>query len=279
MKKKQGDLSAFVKTDKPTAKASKIAKADQEDHEETKALEPVKPVAAGDFPPFDDWVDGLGSWKSHLKNAIQAKTFQNLYTYLKGEYKAKQIFPPAELIFNTFRLTPISKIKVVVVGQDPYHQPGQAMGLCFSVPKGIKTPSSLNNIYKSMTEDPKIKDFKKPNHGDLTKWATQGVFMLNTILTVEYDKADSHRKSGWDLFTDEVINVINKDCDKVIFLLWGLPAQKKGKGINASKHHILKTSHPSGLSYSKGFNTAFHFSQVNELLKKDGEKEIDWNLD
>jgi len=235
--------------------------------------------ASDDFPPFDEFVEGLCSWKAPLKNAIQAKSFQNLYPFLKSEYKTKKIYPPHELVFNAFKMTPISKIKVVIVGQDPYHQPGQAMGMCFSLPQGIKIPSSLLNMYKSIESDPKIIGFKRPKHGDLTKWATQGVFMMNTILTVEDSKPESHRKSGWDTFTDEVISIINKDCDKVIFLLWGLPAQKKAKGISATKHHILKTSHPSGLSFNKGFSTAYHFSKVNELLRSMKQEEIDWNLE
>jgi uracil-DNA glycosylase len=240
---------------------------------------PLKSTAAGEFPLFDDWSDGLCTWKPHFENVVKSKTFSGLYSFLKTEYKSKKIYPPVDLIFNAFRLTPINKIKVVVVGQDPYHQPGQAMGLCFSVPRGVKVPSSLQNIYKSIDTDPKIKGFKKPTHGDLTKWATQGVFLLNTILTVEDSKADSHRKSGWDEFTEHTINVLNKECDGLVFLLWGLPAQKKAKSVSATKHHVLKTSHPSGLSYSKGFNTSFHFSQTNELLKKMGKTEIDWNLD
>jgi len=274
MKKKQGDLSGFIKAD-PKAKAAKA----QPEEEKEVVVPDLKSTPAGEFPLFDDFVDGLCTWKPHFEAVVKTKTFSGLYTFLKNEYKSKRIYPPVDLIFNAFRLTPVNKIKVVVVGQDPYHQPGQAMGLCFSVPRGVKIPSSLQNIYKSIANDPKISGFTKPTHGDLSKWATQGVFLLNTILTVEDSKADSHRKSGWDDFTDHVINVLNKECDGLVFLLWGLPAQKKAKNVNATKHHVLKTSHPSGLSYTKGFDKAFHFSQCNEILKKMGKTEINWNVD
>jgi len=229
--------------------------------------------------PFDDFVGGLNSWKDHLKATCSEKYFKTLYEFLKKEYSSQKIYPPHNLIFNAFNVTPITKIRVVIIGQDPYHQPGQAMGLCFSVPKGIKTPPSLLNIYKSLESDPKIKNFKRPNHGDLTKWATQGVFLLNAVLTVQDSKPNSHKKEGWNQFTDAVIKCINKDCDKIVFLLWGADAQKKASGIDEKKHYVLKTSHPSGLSYTKGFDKAYHFSKCNDYLKQNGFTEIDWNLD
>ena len=156
------------------------------------------------------------------------------------------IFPPPELVFNAFRLTPLDNLKVVIIGQDPYHQPKQAMGLSFSVPQGIGIPSSLRNIYKSLQSDPEIPDFKMPRTGDLSSWAKQGVLLLNTILTVEYDKPNSHKKAGWDKFTTDVVALINKECDNVVFLAWGKPAQLKCQPVSRSKHHVLETSHPSG---------------------------------
>ena len=249
--KKQTTLTNAGKINK--SNPPKKDKQEMEVEEEEKTITPSSittsvSLNSNDFSPLDDFVNGLGSWKDPLKNAIQAKSFQNLCNFLKTEYKTKkvihpfenqlmynQIYPPHELIFNAFKLTPINKVKVVVVGQDPYHQQGQAMGLSFSIPKGVKVPSSLLNIYKSIETDPKITNFKKPNHGDLTKWAQQGVFLLNTILTVEDSKPESHRKSGWDDFTDAVLNLINKECDNVVFMLWGLPAQKKAKIVNETK--------------------------------------------
>jgi len=176
-------------------------------------------------------------------------------------------------------LTQIECLKVVIIGQDPYPQPGYAMGLAFSVLKGIKIPSSLKNIFKNIKNDPKITNFKKPKHGDLTKWAKQGVLLLNTSLTVEDSKPDSHRKAGWDHFTDEVIVAINKNCEKIVFLLWGDQAQKKGRRVNESKHYVLKTSHPTEKAADKGFATTKFFSKVNDILKSNGKSEIDWSLD
>ena len=173
-----------------------------------------------------------------------------------------QVYPPQDMIFNAFKTTPIQSVKVVIVGQDPYHQPGQAHGLCFSVMKPVPPPPSLKNIYKNLEADKKL-NFKKPNHGDLTKWAAQGVFLLNASLTVEDSKPNSHADCGWQKFTDEVIQVINKNCTGVVYLLWGKPAQMKAKSVNSTKNKILKTSHPSPLSASQGFLTSKHFSECN----------------
>lgn len=166
-----------------------------------------------------------------------------------------QIYPKKENIFNAFKVTPINNIKVVIVGQDPYHQPNQAHGLCFSVLKPVPPPPSLKNIYKNLLANKEI-NFKAPSHGDLTKWAQQGVFLLNATLTVEDSQPNSHAKCGWQKFTDHVISVINEQCTNVVFLLWGKPAQEKAKSVNPSKHCILKTSHPSPLSASQGFLTS-----------------------
>jgi uracil-DNA glycosylase len=174
---------------------------------------------------------------------------------------AMQIYPKKENIFNAFKVTPINNIKVVIVGQDPYHQPNQAHGLCFSVLKPVPPPPSLKNIYKNLLANKEV-SFKAPSHGDLTKWAQQGVFLLNATLTVEDSQPNSHAKCGWQKFTDHVISVINEQCTNVVFLLWGKPAQEKAKSVNPSKHCILKTSHPSPLSASQGFLTSSNNSYI-----------------
>jgi uracil-DNA glycosylase len=196
-----------------------------------------------------------------------------------------KIYPKKEDVFNAFKVSPINSIKVVIVGQDPYHQPKQAHGLCFSVLKPVPPPPSLKNIYKNLSTNKEI-SFKMPNHGNLTKWAEQGVFLLNASLTVEDSKPNSHAKCGWQKFTDQVISVINEQCNGVVFLLWGKPAQEKAKSVNPSKHHILKTSHPSPLSASQGFLTSSNiffylacFSDCNKYLEKTGRTAINWNVD
>lgn len=238
-----------------------------------------KPNVKSDFPPLDEFTDELCSWKSLLRKFVESSKMKEIYNFVKAEYASKTIFPPQNLIFNAYKLTPISKIKVVVVGQDPYFNPGQAMGLSFSVPKGITPPPSLKNIYKCISEDPAIPSFTIPKHGDLTKWAQQGVFLLNAVLTVQSGKADSHKASGWAKFTDEVIKVLNEELDDLVFLLWGKPAQAKAKIVSRAKHCVIETSHPSPMSARNGFLTSQCFSKANEHLKKVGKTEIDWNLD
>lgn len=264
----------------PNTKSGKPSKKEQieETKEEIKILS--NPTSGNDsFPSFDEFVDGLGSWKDALKPAWSQKYFKDMYVFLKDEYATKKVYPPPNLIFNAFKLTPVTQIKAVIVGQDPYHQPGQAMGLCFSVPVGIPVPSSLKNIYKSLNTDRALGNFKIPKHGDLTKWALQGVFLLNTVLTVVDSTPNAHAKCGWEKFTTSVIEIINKECNGLVFFLWGAPAQKKAQSVNDNKHCILKTSHPSGLSVNKGFSEAYHFSKCNEYLKKHNKTEIDWVLD
>ena len=231
------------------------------------------------FMSFDEFKESLGSWQEPLKGFIESNTFQQIYKFVKSEYESgKKVYPPQQLIFNAFKATPIQNVKVVIVGQDPYHQPGQAHGLCFSVMKPVRPPPSLVNIYKNLEADPNI-DFKRPQHGDLTKWAQQGVFMLNAALTVIDSQPDSHKKCGWLKFTDAVINAINKNCSGVVYLLWGKPAQDKASSVNHTKNKVLKTTHPSPLSASKGFLTSRHFSECNEYLKSIGKEPIDWKLD
>lgn len=219
----------------------------------------------------------MGTWKEKLSTFTSTKSFASTYAFVKQKYESKEVcYPPKELIFNAFQTTPIESLKVVIVGQDPYHQPDQAMGLAFSVNKGVTVPPSLKNIYKNLENDPKV-DFKTPKHGDLTNWANQGVFLINTVLTVTYNEANSHKKSGWLKFTDEVIRVVNKECDGVVFLLWGKPAEKKESMIDGKKHLVLKSSHPSPFSARYGFLDCGCFSEANEWLEEKGKGAIDWN--
>lgn len=230
------------------------------------------------FMSFDDFKESLGSWQEPLKGFIESNTFQQIYKFVKSEYESqKKVYPPQELIFNAFKTTPIQNVKVVIVGQDPYHQPKQAHGLCFSVMKPVPPPPSLKNIYKNLESDTAL-GFTKPKHGDLTKWAEQGVFLLNASLTVVDSKPNSHEKCGWLKFTDAVINAINKNCSGVVYLLWGKPAQDKAQSVNPTKNKILKTSHPSPLSASRGFLTCHHFSECNDYLRSIGKDAIDWKL-
>ncbi len=231
------------------------------------------------FPDIDEFKEGLLAWQPPMKEYLDSPKFTSIYKFVKDKYDNETCYPPANLIFNGYRLTPPSKIKVVIVGQDPYHQPGQAMGLCFSVPKKVKVPPSLVNVYKAIKNDPNITDFKIPDHGDLTKWAEQGVFLLNDVLTVTNSKPASHAASGWSDFTNQTIRWISKEKEGVVFLLWGAPAQKKKSLIDSKRHFVLEAVHPSPLSAHKGFLTCGHFSKVNEILKSKGEKQIDWKLD
>jgi len=186
------------------------------------------------------------------------------------------IYPPKEAVFNAFSTTPFSKIKVVILGQDPYHGPHQAHGLSFSVLEGVKPPPSLANIYKELARD--IADFDKPQGGDLSGWAEQGVLLLNTVLTVEAGKAHSHAKLGWETFTDKVIELINAELSNVVFLLWGSHAQRKASAVDVSKHCVLKAPHPSPLSAHRGFIGCGHFSKTNDYLAQNNLKPIDWGL-
>ncbi|MDZ7277631.1 uracil-DNA glycosylase [Pantoea eucrina] len=184
------------------------------------------------------------------------------------------VYPPQKDVFNAFRLTELGDIKVVILGQDPYHGPNQAHGLAFSVLHGVAIPPSLLNMYKELEQD--IAGFTRPQHGFLESWAKQGVLLLNTVLTVEAGKAHSHARLGWETFTDNVISAINTHLEGVIFLLWGSHAQKKGSIIDAQRHHVLKAPHPSPLSAHRGFFGCKHFSQANALLTQAGQRPIDW---
>ena len=216
------------------------------------------------------------SWKEVLKNEFTKPYFLQIATHLKTEKATKAIiYPPGSLIFNAFTHTPFDKVKVVILGQDPYHNPGQAMGLSFSVPDGIPAPPSLVNIYKELKHDIGM---PIPVTGNLTKWAEQGVLLLNAVLTVRANEPASHGKIGWMNFTDAVIRKISEEKTGVIFLLWGRFAQEKQVLIDELKHHVLKAAHPSPLSAHNGFFGCKHFSRTNELLIKQGLEPIDWKL-
>lgn len=213
------------------------------------------------------------SWKSILSDEFEKDYFVSLVEFVKNEYSTKKIFPPGKLIFNAFEQTPFDRVRVVIIGQDPYHGYGQAMGLSFSVPTGVRIPPSLQNIYREIQSD---LGKKSSTFGDLTPWAKQGVFLLNSVLTVEAGKAGSHRGRGWEIFTDAVIQKLSDLKENLVFILWGAYAQKKGDRINSSKHLIIRSAHPSPLSAHNGFFGSKPFSRTNEYLKKLGLQEIDW---
>ena len=214
------------------------------------------------------------SWKEVLKHEFNKPYFQMVAAHLKTEKATgATVYPPGKFIFNAFNETPFSKVKVVIIGQDPYHGPGQAHGLSFSVPAGIATPPSLQNIYKELNKDIGM---PIPKTGNLENWAKQGVFLLNAILTVRANEPASHSKIGWMDFTDGVIRKISDEKSGVVFLLWGKFAQEKQVLIDETKHHVLKAAHPSPFSADKGFFGCKHFSRTNEILIKQGSDPIDW---
>ncbi|MEQ9208286.1 MAG: uracil-DNA glycosylase [Pseudomonadales bacterium] len=216
------------------------------------------------------------SWKSKLGNEFSKPYMQDLRAYLIQEKQdGKRIFPPGSLWFEAFNRTPFDKVRVVILGQDPYHGPGQAHGLCFSVLDGTRLPPSLINIYKELVEDEGI---KPPTSGDLSPWADQGVLLLNATLTVEAFKAGSHQKKGWEEFTDRAIAHLNEEREGLVFMLWGSYAQKKGQSIDTSRHLVLRAPHPSPLSAHRGFLGCKHFSQANDYLQSRGLKPIDWQI-
>lgn len=214
------------------------------------------------------------NWQIPLKEAIAADSFQALELFLEDEWKNEQIFPPKSSVFEALTLTPFDQVKVVILGQDPYHGEGQAHGLAFSVSPNVKIPPSLRNIFKELNSDLGI---IPPLDGYLVDWAKQGVLMINTVLTVRKGQAHSHKNQGWELFTDEIIKVISEKKDNVIFILWGGPAQKK-KTLIASHHHIISDPHPSPLSAYRGFFGSKPFSKVNKILKDLEKEPIEWSI-
>lgn len=218
------------------------------------------------------------SWKYGLSEFLLSPKMDALKTFLIKEKKAdKVIYPPNHLIFNALNTTPLDRVKVVIIGQDPYHGPNQAHGLSFSVQKGVALPPSLRNIFHELHNDLGV---KIPKHGDLTYWAEQGVLLLNAVLTVEAAQPTSHQKRGWEEFTDHIIDVLNEQREHIVFILWGAYAQRKGQRIDQNKHLILKAAHPSPLSANRGgFFGCKVFSKTNNYLKQHGIEPIDWQLD
>lgn len=217
----------------------------------------------------NDWLDAL-------KEEFHKPYYKKLYQTVNQEYRTKKIFPPADDIFNAFHLTPLADVKVVILGQDPYHGDNQAEGLCFSVKPGVDIPPSLVNIYQELHDD---LGCTVPSHGSLVKWAKQGVLLLNTVLTVRAHQANSHRGLGWEEFTDAAIKVLNAQDRPIVFILWGRPAQMKKAMLNNPKHLILEAPHPSPLSSYRGFFGSRPFSQTNRFLEEHGIEPVDWQIE
>lgn len=217
----------------------------------------------------NDWLDAIGG-------EFRKNYYKELYQFVKDEYSRYVIYPNSEDIFNAFHFTPLSKVKAVILGQDPYHGAGQAHGLCFSVQPGVKIPPSLVNIYKELQDD---LGCYIPNNGYLKKWADQGVLMLNTVLTVRAHSANSHQGKGWEQFTDAVIHAVNEQDRPIVFILWGRPAQTKKPMLTNPKHLVLEAPHPSPFSASRGFFGSRPFSKTNEFLQKNGVEPIDWQIE
>ena len=216
----------------------------------------------------NDWLNAIGG-------EFRKPYYKDLYEFVKTEYSSHVVYPPSDDIFNAFHYTPLSQVKVVIIGQDPYHNVGQAHGLCFSVKPDVDIPPSLVNIYQELRED---LGCYIPNNGYLKKWADQGVLLLNTVLTVRAHQANSHRQKGWEEFTDAVIRAVNEIDRPVVHLLWGRPAGEKAKILNNPKHLVLTAPHPSPLSAYRGFFGCKHFSKANEFLIKNGLEPIDWQI-
>lgn len=222
------------------------------------------------MPPINN------DWLEPLQVEFKKPYYKELYKKIMEEYRSVAVYPPADDVFNAFHFTPLSEVKVVILGQDPYHGTGQAHGLCFSVNKDIDIPPSLVNIYQELHDD---LNCKIPNNGYLEKWAKQGVLLLNTVLTVRAHQAMSHRGIGWEEFTDAVIDIVNQQDRPIVYLLWGKPAQTKKRMLNNPKHLVLEAPHPSPLSAYRGFFGCKHFSQTNEFLRANGEEPIDWQIE
>ncbi len=275
----QKSLTSFFSAKKEKKEEPK--KDDEAEKENIKTTATKSPEISSSAPPKGE-LEMLFSEKTWLEifaeNEFQKSYFEQLSAFLANEFKTQRVFPPKEHIFRCFNTLPIDKVKVVIIGQDPYHDTNQAMGLCFSVNKGIKIPSSLLNMYKELKSD---LNCRIPTHGDLSKWQSQGIMMLNTSLTVRAHNANSHSKKGWEQFTDKAIEKLAKARKNIVFLLWGKNAQEKEKLIKRSgnEHLVLKSAHPSGLSAHRGFFGNKHFSQTNAYLKKNSIEPIDWQIE
>ncbi|MBP5193649.1 MAG: uracil-DNA glycosylase [Clostridia bacterium] len=217
-----------------------------------------------------------GGWDEVLKDVFESENYRKIHDFLKREYFTETIYPPMNDLYNCFKYTPFNEVKCVILGQDPYHNPGQAHGLCFSVREGVEIPPSLKNIYKEIRSDLGITEPK--NSGCLTKWAERGVLLLNTVLTVRQGAANSHKDCGWQWFTDSVIKKLSESPAPIVFMLWGGNARSKKALVDRTKHLVLECAHPSPLSAFNGFFGCGHFSKCNEFLKENGRGEIDWQL-
>ena len=214
-----------------------------------------------------------GAWARALEPEFHKEYYKKLYGFVKQEYATRVIYPPSDKLFTALHLTPLDRVRVVILGQDPYHEPGQAMGMSFSVPEGIEIPPSLKNIYKEIHEDT---GDKIPETGDLTRWAKQGVLLLNAVLTVREHQANSHKGKGWEQFTDAIIKAVDAEDRPIVFLLWGRNARDKKELVSNPKHLVLEAAHPSPLSAYNGFFGCRHFSKCNRFLTENGAQEIDW---
>ncbi|KAL2100505.1 hypothetical protein ACEWY4_004899 [Coilia grayii] len=214
------------------------------------------------------------SWRREIGAEFSKPYFTKLASFIALERERFTVYPPPELVFAWTRMCAVEEVKVVILGQDPYHHPGQAHGLCFSVPRPSPPPPSLENIYAELASD--VKDFKHPGHGDLTGWAKQGVLLMNAVLTVRANEPSSHGGRGWETFTDAVVHALSSRLRDVVFLLWGAHAHRKGSIIDRRHHHVLQTSHPSPYSADRGFLGCRHFSKTNELLSRAGKAPVDW---
>ena len=227
-------------------------------------------------PPADRAVQLEPSWLARLEPEFAQPYMAQLRGFLQAEKRAgKRIYPPGDEIFEAFAHTPLERVKVVILGQDPYHGEGQAHGLCFSVRPGVKVPPSLQNIYREIHDE---LGHPIPRHGHLTPWAEQGVLLLNSVLSVECGRAGSHQGKGWETFTDRVVDVVNRECESVVFMLWGSYAQRKGALIDRQRHCVLTAPHPSPLSAHRGFFGCGHFAAANDYLRAHGREPIDWSL-
>lgn len=271
--KAESKATEVKKTQKKTPKAKAKSKGP------TVVVSTIPKVPVDPSKALEELLEGLREpgWKEALGPEFGKEYFADIARFVQEERSKVIVHPPADQVFSAFNETPFDKVRVVILGQDPYHEPGQAHGMCFSVPDGIKIPPSLANIYKELEQD--VTGFTTPNHGYLMRWAQQGVLLLNATLTVRegHDQANSHSQCGWQRFTDHVISTLNDQREGVVFLLWGNFAQKKGKVLDQKRHKILKAGHPSPLSV-RFWRGCKIFSKCNQALREFGKEEIDWNL-
>ena len=215
-------------------------------------------------------------WKGPLSSEFSKPYYKKLYESVRNEYRTRTVYPEPDDLFRAFELTPLKSVRAVILGQDPYHEPGQAHGLCFSVKPGVAIPPSLENIYKELSDDLGL---YVPNNGYLEKWARQGVLLLNTVLTVRAHQANSHQGLGWEQFTDAVIRILNEEDRPIVYMLWGRPAQQKGASLDNPRQLVLKAPHPSPLSAYRGFFGCGHFSRANRFLEENGIEPVDWQIE